>query len=41
MDEFLFLEEREKEQLKNIDDEQEIKDRFYKDLSFGTGGIRG
>ncbi|AUN18960.1 phosphoglucomutase [Clostridium botulinum] len=36
-----FLEEREKEQLKNIDDEQEIKDRFYKDLSFGTGGIRG
>lgn len=30
MDEFLFLEEREKEQLKNIDDEQEIKDRFTK-----------
>ncbi|ENK1244850.1 phospho-sugar mutase [Clostridium sporogenes] len=36
-----FLEEKEKEELKNIDDEQEIKDRFYKDLSFGTGGIRG
>ncbi|MBD5639178.1 phospho-sugar mutase [Clostridium botulinum] len=36
-----FLEEKEKEELKNIDDEQEIKDKFYKDLSFGTGGIRG
>jgi len=23
------------------DDEEEIKDRFYKDLKFGTGGLRG
>ena len=22
-------------------DEKEIEDRFYKDLSFGTGGLRG
>ncbi|KYN77072.1 phosphoglucomutase [Clostridium sporogenes] len=36
-----FLEEKEKKELKNIEDEQEIKDRFCKDLSFGTGGIRG
>ncbi len=36
-----FVEEKEKKELKNIEDEQEIKDRFCKDLSFGTGGIRG
>lgn len=30
-----------KEELKNIKDEKEIEDRFYKDLSFGTGGLRG
>ncbi|MGU9539874.1 phospho-sugar mutase [Clostridium tepidum] len=36
-----FLNKKEKEELKNIYDEDEIKDRFYKDLSFGTGGIRG
>ncbi|EJO5349484.1 phospho-sugar mutase [Clostridium botulinum] len=36
-----FLEDRHKEELKSIDNEQEIKDRFYKSLGFGTGGIRG
>lgn len=41
MDEFLFFRRKRKRTIKNIDDEQEIKDRFYKDLSFGTGGIRG
>ncbi|MDY6367972.1 MAG: phospho-sugar mutase, partial [Clostridia bacterium] len=30
-----------KEELKNINDEKEIEDRFYKHLSFGTGGLRG
>lgn len=23
------------------DDDKEIEDRFYKELSFGTGGLRG
>lgn len=31
-----------KEELLNIkDDDKEIKERFYKDLEFGTGGLRG
>lgn len=30
-----------KNELKAIKDEKEIEDRFYKDLSFGTGGLRG
>lgn len=30
-----------KNELKNIEDEKEIEDRFYKDLEFGTGGLRG
>ena len=30
-----------KEELKAITDEHEIEDRFYKNLEFGTGGIRG
>ncbi|MEW8955873.1 phospho-sugar mutase, partial [Clostridium sp.] len=30
-----------KEELKSITDEKEIEDRFYKDLEFGTGGLRG
>lgn len=28
-------------ELKNITDEKEIEDRFYRQLSFGTGGLRG
>lgn len=30
-----------KEELRNISDESEIEDRFYKDLTFGTAGLRG
>lgn len=30
-----------KNELKSIKDEKEIEDRFYKDLEFGTGGLRG
>ena len=30
-----------KNELRNIKDEKEIEDRFYKDLEFGTGGLRG
>jgi phosphoglucomutase len=31
-----------KEELRAISgNEEEIKDRFYKDLKFGTGGLRG
>ncbi|MCI1967832.1 phospho-sugar mutase [Clostridium luticellarii] len=36
-----YIDEKEKLELKNIDDEREIEDRFYKDLEFGTGGLRG
>lgn len=30
-----------KAELEAISDEKEIEDRFYKDLAFGTGGLRG
>ena len=30
-----------KKELKKINDPKEIEDRFYKELSFGTGGMRG
>lgn len=30
-----------KEELRSITDEKEIEDRFYKELDFGTGGLRG
>lgn len=30
-----------KNELMSITDEKEIEDRFYKDLEFGTGGLRG
>jgi len=36
-----FLDTAAKEELRNIRDEKEIEDRFYKDLEFGTGGLRG
>lgn len=36
-----FADEKTKEELLSIDDEKEIEDRFYKDLAFGTGGLRG
>ena len=37
----IFDEETKNELRKIKDDENEIKDRFYKDLEFGTGGLRG
>ena len=37
-----LLNEQEKEELLAIkDNDEQIKDRFYKDLAFGTGGLRG
>lgn len=36
-----FDEETRKELLGIKDDEKDIEDRFYKDLEFGTGGLRG
>ncbi len=36
-----IISEEIKEELRNIKDEKEIEDRFYKDLEFGTGGLRG
>ena len=30
-----------KEELRNVKDEKELEDRFYKELDFGTGGLRG
>lgn len=36
-----FIDEDTKNILRNINDEKEIEDRFYKDLDFGTGGLRG
>ena len=35
------IDEETKEELRAITDEKEIEDRFYKDLEFGTGGLRG
>jgi phosphoglucomutase len=37
-----YIEESAKEELRRIeDDPREIEDRFYRDLEFGTGGLRG
>ena len=37
-----FIDEATKEELRQIaNDEKEIEDRFYRDLEFGTGGLRG
>ena len=37
-----YFDEETKEELESIkEDEQEIEDRFYKNLEFGTGGMRG
>ena len=38
---WLALDESIKSELLSISDEKEIEDRFYKDLEFGTGGLRG
>lgn len=37
-----YFDEETKKELKLIENDiQEIEDRFYKDLEFGTGGLRG
>lgn len=36
-----YIDEDAKNELRNIKDEKEIEDRFYKELEFGTGGLRG
>lgn len=36
-----FADENTKAELMSITDEKEMEDRFYKDLAFGTGGLRG
>ncbi|MZQ74598.1 MAG: phospho-sugar mutase [Peptoclostridium sp.] len=37
-----FFDEEVKEELRSIaDNQKEIEDRFYRDLEFGTGGLRG
>ena len=36
-----FDEETKKELLSIENNEKEIEDRFYKNLEFGTGGLRG
>lgn len=36
-----FIDEETKAELRSITDEGEIKERFFKELEFGTGGLRG
>ncbi|MDX9916631.1 MAG: phospho-sugar mutase [Gudongella sp.] len=36
-----YFDEATKSELREIRDEEEIKDRFYQDLEFGTAGLRG
>ena len=36
-----FFDETTRKELEAIKDEKEIEDRFYRDLEFGTGGLRG
>ena len=36
-----IIDEVTKNELKGISEDKEIEDRFYKDLDFGTGGLRG
>lgn len=36
-----YFEEETRKELRNVTDPQEIEDRFYTDLEFGTGGLRG
>lgn len=38
---WLTFDEDTKNELLSVSDEKEIEDRFYKDLAFGTGGLRG
>ena len=36
-----YIDDRTKEELLALSDEKEIEDRFYRNLEFGTGGLRG
>lgn len=36
-----ILSDEEKKELQNLSDEKEIEDRFYRELEFGTAGMRG
>ena len=36
-----WADEETKEELLRLTDEKEIEDRFYKELEFGTAGLRG
>ena len=36
-----FFDEATRRELNSLTDEREIEDRFYRDLEFGTGGLRG
>lgn len=38
---WLTFDDNTKNKLESITDKKEIEDRFYKDLEFGTGGLRG
>ena len=38
---WLTFDEATKNELESITDKAELEDRFYKDLEFGTGGLRG
>lgn len=36
-----FIDEETKNELRNLTDKEEIEDRFYRELEFGTAGLRG
>lgn len=36
-----MIDDNTKKELKKINDKKELEDRFYKELEFGTGGLRG
>lgn len=36
-----YVDKATKDELREIKDEKEMEDRFYRDLEFGTGGLRG
>ena len=40
-EDWLTFDDNTKNELESITDKKEIEDRFYKDLEFGTGGLRG
>lgn len=36
-----YIDDKTKEELKSVTDKKKIEDMFYRDLEFGTGGLRG